>query len=148
MINLYNIVTYYVTIDNHCYKFYQKNEHVIKEIAQEYYCEHEEADTKMLFHITKTVCKNIVIRTSDTDIAVIALAHVDQFKKENKLVWMETGQISNNSLRYINLTKIQGSLGSTLSQALPAFHAFSGCDYEASFYDKGKKKPFAILKNI
>lgn len=58
---------------------------------------------------------------------------------------METGQISNNSLRYINLTKIHDYLGST--QALPAFHAFSGCDYEASFYGKGKKTPFTILKN-
>ena len=99
-----------------------------------------------MFHVAKTPCKNIVIRASDTDIAVIALAHIDQFNQENKLIWMETGQISNNTLRYINLTKIHGCLGSTLSQALPAFHAFSGCDYEAAFYGKGKKKPFAILK--
>lgn len=48
--------------------------------------EPEEADSKIFFHITKTVCKYIVIQAAVTDIAVIALAHVDQFKKENKLV--------------------------------------------------------------
>lgn len=48
--------------------------------------EPEEADSKIFFHITKTVCKYVVVRAADADGAVVALAHVDQFKKENKLV--------------------------------------------------------------
>ena len=31
--------------------------------------------------------------------------------------------------------------------ALPAFHAFSGCDYLAAFSRKGKLRPFKLLEN-
>ena len=31
--------------------------------------------------------------------------------------------------------------------ALPAFHAFSGCDYLAAFSQKGKIRPFKLLEN-
>lgn len=136
----------YVTHEDICYKFYEKHHSVIKEIAEEYCCEQEEADTKIIFHIEKSTSKNIIIRASDTDIAVIALAHVDLFNNKNKNIWIELGQISNNTLRYINISKIQSLLGATLCDALPAFHAFTGCDYDAAFYGKGKKRPFKLLQ--
>lgn len=33
-----------------------------------------------------------------------------------------------------------------LASAMPGFHAFTGCDFTASFYRKGKAKPFEILE--
>lgn len=37
------------------------------------------------------------------------------------------------------------NLGPTLCRGLPAFHAFTDCDYTAAFYNKGKVKPFKIF---
>ena len=36
--------------------------------------------------------------------------------------------------------------GQSLCNSLPAFHAFTGCDYSASFYGKGKATPFNIFE--
>ncbi|CAG9771355.1 unnamed protein product [Ceutorhynchus assimilis] len=34
-----------------------------------------------------------------------------------------------------------------LSRALPAFHAFTGCDFNPAYFKKGKKRPFTVLQN-
>lgn len=36
-------------------------------------------------------------------------------------------------------------LGTTLCQSLPAFHAYTGCDYTAAFYQKGKVRPLKLF---
>lgn len=59
-------------------------------------------------------------------------------------IWMEIG--SGNSLRYVDVNKIHNILGATLCKALPGFHALTGCDYNPSFYRKGKAYPFMILE--
>ncbi|GBP24271.1 hypothetical protein EVAR_80124_1 [Eumeta japonica] len=38
----------------------------------------------------------------------------------------------------INYSKLSKKLGPTLCHALPAFHAFTGSDYTAAFFNKGK----------
>ncbi|GBP74612.1 hypothetical protein EVAR_98479_1 [Eumeta japonica] len=38
----------------------------------------------------------------------------------------------------INCSKLSKKLGPTLCHALPAFHAFTGSDYTAAFFNKGK----------
>lgn len=52
---------------------------------------------------------------------------------------------NNQHLDCINCTDLALKLGSKLCQSLPAFHAFTGCDYTAAFYNKGKVKPFKIF---
>ena len=43
------------------------------------WCNHEEADTKMLFHAGHLVApSNVVIRTADTDVLIIALANLEK----------------------------------------------------------------------
>lgn len=37
-------------------------------------------------------------------------------------------------------------LGADLCKALPGFHAFTGCDYTAAFFRKGKIRPFKMLQ--
>lgn len=37
-------------------------------------------------------------------------------------------------------------LGESLSNAIPAFHAFTGCDYSPAFSRKAKTRPLSILE--
>ena len=102
---------------------------------------HEEADSRMFNHLKwLTGSKNVVLRTNDTDVLVIALGNMA--KIDNSLhVWLEVGLSSSNTLRYISVNEIWRTLGSELCGALPGFHAFTGCDYTASFSRKGKIRP-------
>ena len=58
---------------------------------------------------------------------------------------MEIGNFSDNSLRFIDITKLAHNLGMQVAQALPAFHAFTGCDFSPSFVGKGKTRPLNNL---
>jgi len=91
---------------------------------------------------------NITVRASDTDIAIILLYHSPPF---TATLLMDTGTNGRNTRKYINLTAVGEVMGALLCESLPAFHAFTGCDYTSAFVRKGKKRPFAILeknKNI
>ena len=101
---------------------------------------HLEADTKTCLHAINADQEleepgNIVIRACDTDILVIMLYHSYRLKSN---VWMDVGHSSNNSRRFINVTKIQKDIGPQVCAALPSFHAFSGSDFTSCFYMKGK----------
>ncbi len=117
------------------------------ESDDDYINNHEEADTKAVLH-AKAVDDDgkqgaIVVRASDTDIAVVLLYHCSKFKSQ---LWMDVGTSSKNNRRYISITKIYESLGPELCAALPGFHAFTGCDYISSFVRKGKIRPFTKLE--
>ena len=104
---------------------------------------HEEADTKIVFH-AKAIDNekeegDIIVRASDTDVAIILLYHCNKFKSR---LWMDVGTTSKNSRRYICITAISNVLGPQICAALPGFHAFTGSDYTSSFVRKGKVKPY------
>ena len=108
---------------------------------EEYRCSHEEADSRMLFHLSKcSTSSNIVTRTVDTDVLIIALGSL-HLLTEGKQIWMESGLVTRNTLRYINIKQTHNHFGVGFHPALPAFHASSGCDYTASFNLKGKIRP-------
>ena len=46
----------------------------------------------------------------------------------------------------IDISGLANRLTATICDALPGFHALTGCDYTASFMRKGKWKPFQIMK--
>ncbi|KAJ0182027.1 hypothetical protein K1T71_002749 [Dendrolimus kikuchii] len=52
-----------------------------------------------------------------------------------------------NNEKYIDITKIYRELGELLAESLIGFHAFTGCDFNPAFFNKGKKRPFTLLKN-
>ena len=92
-------------------------------------CNHAEAYTRISLH-TKAIddvenANNIIIRASDTDIAVIMLHHACKF---SATLWMDTGTTNGKNRRYVNLSAIAMSIGSKMCQALPAYHAFTGTD--------------------
>ncbi|KAF9419894.1 hypothetical protein HW555_003727, partial [Spodoptera exigua] len=71
---------------------------VISSITEELSCpEHEEADTKIVYHACKINYEaNIIIRTIDTDVAAIMLGHMHRLNDESQ-VWMLTGTGNNLS---------------------------------------------------
>ena len=121
---------------------------MIRESVDDMVTNHEEADTLVCFHArcidNSGETENIVVRASDKDIAIIFLYHSQTF---TATLWMDTGTNAKNTRRYINLTTIGELLGPLLCELLPAFHAFTGCDYTSAFVRKGKKRPFAKSKD-
>lgn len=100
-----------------CHYFTVNNsQKVVSGINEELSCpEHEEADTKIIFHVCNYNFKaNIVIRTVDTDIAAIMLAHLHRLKNDS-IVWMLTG--TGNNVRYVDLTKIHAQLGESMCRS-------------------------------
>lgn len=109
-------------------------------------CEdHEEADTKIVYHTCQLLGNgNVVIRCSDTDVLIIILSNM-KYVDCGLHVYMEVG--TGNNQRIIDVSLLYQVLGDNICCALPAFHAFTGCDYNPSFFKKGKNRPFSILLN-
>ena len=102
-------------------------------------CNHEEADSRMLLHASHAAhCGHhkVLIRTVDTDVVVLAVSVAQGLGSEYEL-WLAFG--TSKHFRYIAAHKIANRLGSEKSQALPMFHALTGCDTVSSFVGHGKK---------
>ncbi|XP_050339343.1 uncharacterized protein LOC126765678 [Bactrocera neohumeralis] len=94
--------------------------------------DHEEADTKAVFFACQMKeDSTVTIRTSDTDIIVIMLANMEHMKSSIK-VWFDLGV--GNARQYIAISTLFEKLGPLVSQALPALHALTRCDYNPAFY--------------
>ena len=110
---------------------------------------HEEADTLLAFHVSK-VTGIAVIRASDTDVLVILLGmlgrHLQSETSYSRII-MDCG--SGNDRRHIDVGSIATALEAKqngLAAAMPGLHAFTGCDFTAAFYRKGKTKPLELLE--
>ena len=130
-----------------CYHFWLSEGVLKREVEESLTSNHQEADTKMMIHAKAADLAqgNIVIRASDTDIAVILLYHSAHLQAS---LWMEVGTVSKNNRRYINITAIANKLGPKMCSALPAFHAFTGCDYTSTFIRKGKVRPYELMSKM
>ncbi|KAF9411132.1 hypothetical protein HW555_009994 [Spodoptera exigua] len=129
-----------------CYEYSVKDGLVIQTINEDLTCqEHEEADTKIVYHVCQMKQRGqVTIRCSDTDILIIMLGNME-FVESGVQISMDVGV--GNSRRYIDVSRLYEILGSTLAKSLPAFHAMTGCDYNPALYRKGKKRPLTMLKN-
>ena len=100
----------------------------------------------MIYHLTiLEENSKVIIRTSDTDVLVIALGCLEHIPESINL-WLEVGLYAKNSLRYIDVRKLFNKLGKDFCRALPAFHVFAGSDYTAVFSRKGKIRPVKTLE--
>ena len=137
----------YLAFRGHCYHFWVLDGQVIRQLIDDMVTNHEEADTLICFHAkyidNAGEADNIVVRATDTDVAIILLYHSRNF---TATLWMDTGTSSKNTRRYVNLSAIGEVLGPLLCLSLLAFHAFTGTDYTYAFVKKGKKRPFLKLK--
>ena len=119
---------------------------MICEEVERLYCTHEEADSRMFFHLsTVPSTSKVVIRTTYTDCLIIALGCKHLYNPALK-IWLEVGLQSNNTQRFIDVNGLYSQLGEDLCKSLSAYHALRGCDYTASFCRKGKVKPLKLLE--
>ncbi|KAG0721106.1 hypothetical protein GWK47_047115 [Chionoecetes opilio] len=99
----------------------------------------------MMIHLADAVrdgFQKILLRTVDTDIVVLAVAATTKLKIQELWVAFGTGQ----HFRYIPAHEIAAFLGPDKSQALPMFHAYTGCDTVSSFNTRGKKTAWDTWK--
>ena len=59
-------------------------------------------------------------------------------------LWVAFG--TGKKFRYIPAHEIAVSLGPDMSQALPIFHAYTGCVTVSSFFTRGKKTTWTLVK--
>ena len=109
-------------------------------------CTHEEADYRMILHVNDMVrnnMKNIIVKTVDSDVVIICCSYFHEIVGLQTL-WIAFGK--GKDLKYIPVHDIAKAFGAEKSKGLLFFHAFTGCDSNSSFYDQGKKKPWAVWK--
>lgn len=112
-----NKILYYVNSDDVCFNFVRAHGHIQREISDKLNCSHEEADSRITFHIAKMEANsNVVIRASDTDILIIILGNMHKLP-QNLNIWMKVGTVSKNTSRFIDVLAISSSLGLTLCKA-------------------------------
>lgn len=140
-----NEKTIYVKSDACFFKYTVIDGKVVRTLEEKLSCPaHEEADTKMIFHICQLDFDGkVTIRYSDTDVLIIMLANMNKIST-NMQICMEVGV--GNHQRFINVSKLYEVLGRNISEALPAFHALTGCDYNPAFFRKGKNRPFTVIR--
>ena len=79
---------------------------------------------------------NAVMRTNATGSLVIAMGC-------KKFYDISQVYLTDYTIRYISIDQACEKVGSSLCN-VPAFHAFTGCDYTASFKRKRKVTPFEL----
>ena len=138
----------YLGLDKMCYCFTAADGKVTCEEFPSLHCKHEEADTRMIYHMNDIISddenKKIRVRSNDTDVFILLVYHVSKIGGRSN-VWMDVGLSSNNTRRDINISQLLTQVSPTMAEALPALHAFTGCDYTASFMNKGKLKALDIM---
>lgn len=104
----------YVAIDRVCYRFTEQDGGVHREMVPPYQCEHEEADTRLIYHLGKLILQDnnnrqYAVRSNDTDVLILLLYHMSQLDQSN--VWMDAGLSSRNTRRYINIETLNRLIG-------------------------------------
>ena len=110
---------------------------------------HEGADTRLILHVADVVYsghKSVLIRTTDSNVVVIAVQVIKHMKNKIEELWIAFG--SGRNFHYIPVHTTASNLGPSKSLALPAFHALTGCDTVSSFFGKGKNLRFLYGRHI
>ncbi|GFT48906.1 uncharacterized protein TNCV_2771211 [Trichonephila clavipes] len=117
---------------------------VIRSIEESLSCDEHEAETRIIYHICQiSVDAQVVVRCSDSNILIKFLGNLDHLNASLKL-WIQWGV--GNHERLISINDLYQDLCTSLSKALPCFHAITGCDYTPAFFRKGKLRPFKLLE--
>ena len=106
-------------------------------------CSHEEADTRIFVHcfdMAQMQHREVTIRTSDTDVVVLATAHFQSVNMEK--LWIAFG--AGNHFRYLPIHEFARTLGPEKAAASLFFHGFTGCDTVSFFSSVGKKTSWEV----
>ena len=89
---------------------------------------HEEADAQLLLHASDAAMhghSKVVIKTVDSDVISIALFAFPRIAEAEEL-WIEYG--SGKNLQYLPIHELYSKLPTGVSELIPFFHSFTGCD--------------------
>ena len=113
-------------------------------------CTQEEADTRIIvhtFHALAEGAKSIQIRTVDTDVLVILLSKFYDLQQICPEIELCVAFGVGKDYRLYSVNALYASVGRRTSQAMPMFHAFTGCDTTSTFFRKGKKTAWLAWKS-
>ena len=136
--------TVFVTHGSKCTRIQTQDGTISSEVCEGLLSNQEEADTRMFLHAShasRSGHQHIVIKSSDTDVEVLACYY--QRNIPSKLI-LESG--TQTRVRLVDITKVSHNLGIATCRALPSLHALTGCDSVSSFATKGKKKALTIVQ--
>ena len=108
-------------------------------------CNHEEADTRMIFHASLQI-KPVVIEASDSDVFFLLAYAMNETKSS---FWYQ--KIDYN--QFVDIQMICDFLGEYICSVLPQLHAITGCDQTSYKHKVGKlfnkiMKDNSLLQNI
>ena len=108
----------------------------------------EEADSRIILHYYKpaghqkfSTDNAYHCHDSDTYLLVLLVSYAST--SLNLFTWTRG---SGNKRRMVDIKAIADDVGLDICAALPANHAFTGCDYICAFVRKGKVKPLELLR--
>ena len=90
-------------------------------------CTHEEADTRLNFHVSDCArhgADKIIICTVDTDVVVLDVSNFRRLGISEMWISFGVGKL----YRYIPIHDIVRALGDEKAETLHVFHAFTGCN--------------------
>ena len=101
-------------------------------------CNHEEADTRIMYHCTLEGKPTVVI-ASDTDILVLLIyAFAFRLPAHDWYLQIKKDQ-------FVNVSKLHDFTGNAVALILPAMFVITGCDTVSYFFRKSKKVVFERL---
>ena len=111
-------------------------------------CSHEEADTHMMIHLEHALSNgahNIAIDSGDTDVLIIVLGLYHQLRAKYNFIDVI---LDFSEKRRFSIDTLAQGLGEAKCQALPFFHALTGCDTTSAFKNISKKKGYETLSKL
>ena len=132
----------FVCHENLCHLIHVVKGVVVVEEVPDLFCDHEEADTRLLLHAkhASSVYSNILIQSPDTDVMLLCIAFAGELSNN---LYFCTG--TGNNTRIVDITSISNVYGVSLCKALLGLHVFTGCDSVSAFKGKGKVKGLKIM---
>ncbi|KAK3925974.1 Chromosome-associated kinesin KIF4 [Frankliniella fusca] len=107
------------------------------------------ADPRLVTHVydmTRAGATSVMIRSTDTDVVVLAISVYHRLAALGlQELWIHFG--SGKNARHLAIHKISTRLGQEKCEALPGFHAFSGCDTTSFLAGCSKRKCWTIWES-
>ena len=128
--------------DPKCYQLKNQQGETQCTIFPDLCCNHEEAYSKMIFRALRgaqLAHRSIVIKSSDTDVEVLALHHSTEIQAR---LYMCSG--TSQRVRYVDVRAVC-LIGDDVCKALAGMHSLTGCDTTSAFVGRVKKKAFDLI---
>ena len=110
-------------------------------------CNQEQADSRIILHIIHALnCgfSSILIKTSDSDVIVILIHHLQHFDTISTGCDITVNYGIGKKQRVINIRELACALGGA---ALPLFVTLTGCDSTSAMKGRSKRMCFSAWKN-